>query len=432
MHKALAAAIVVGCVVVGNARDTAPRAVHLTLREGTNMAAALSPDGRTIAIDLLGTLWTLPAQGGAATPITDIFLDARQPQWSPDGTRLAFQAYRDSTWQIWTVARDGKELKPVTSSPYDDREPVWSPDGNRIAFSSDRGGSYDIWVLTLATGRVRQITSAASNEYMPSWRSGDVVAYVSDRRDRPGIYSASATTTGASETLVASSEGALAAPAFGPNAAVAFNAIAGSHSRLMINDRNLADPDEDVFPFRPQWLPTGDLVYTADGKIKRRPAAGGAARTIEFSADVSFTRPAFVPKRHRFDLTGPQPVRGITYPALSPDGRQVAFAALGDLWLMAADGAPRRLNTDAALDTAPAWSPDGKSFAYSSDRGGGMNIWIHDVESGADRQLTHLPIAATLPAWSRDGARIAFVDADRQLQVVDVAAGAVREIPDRL
>ena len=41
MHKALAAAIVVGCVVVGNARDTAPRAVHLTLHEGTNMAAAL-------------------------------------------------------------------------------------------------------------------------------------------------------------------------------------------------------------------------------------------------------------------------------------------------------------------------------------------------------------------------------------------------------
>src|SRR5437868_9362721 len=110
-------------------QPSAGRQVHLTLREGTNMAAALSPDGRTIAIDLLGTLWTMPANGGAATPITDIFLDARQPQWSPDGTRLAFQAYRDSTWQIWTVARDGKELKPVTSSPYDDREPVWSPDG---------------------------------------------------------------------------------------------------------------------------------------------------------------------------------------------------------------------------------------------------------------------------------------------------------------
>src|SRR5437762_1038417 len=331
MRKALAAAIVVGCVVVGNARDTAPRAVHLTLREGTNMAAALSPDGRTIAIDLLGTLWTLPAQGGAATPITDIFLDARQPQWSPDGTRLAFQAYRDSTWQIWTAAPDGKELKPATSSPYDDREPAWSPDGSRIAFSSDRSGSYDIWVLTIATGALRQITSAPSNEFMPSWRSAEVVAYVSDRRERPGIYSPAAAATGGSETLVAASDGALAAPAFGPDGAVAFNAIAGSRSRLMIGDRNIADPDEDVFPFRPQWLPNGDVLYTADGKVNRPPARGGAARTIEFSADVSFTRPAFVPKHHRFDLTGAQPVRGIVYPAISPDGHRVAYAALGDL-----------------------------------------------------------------------------------------------------
>ena len=118
MHKGPAAAIiVVGCVLVGRGQQPAPRPVHLTLHEGTNMAAALSPDGRTIAIDLLGTLWTMPAEGGAATAITDIFLDARQPSWSPDGRRIAFQAYRDSTWQIWTVNADGKELKPVTSSP---------------------------------------------------------------------------------------------------------------------------------------------------------------------------------------------------------------------------------------------------------------------------------------------------------------------------
>src|SRR5256886_13410462 len=210
MHKALAAAIVVGCVVVGNARDTAPRAVHLTLREGTNMAAALSPDGRTIAIDLLGTLWTLPAQGGAATPITDIFLDARQPSWSPDGRSLGFQAYRNSRWQIGPAAPDGKELKPATSSPYDDREPVWSPDGSRIAFSSDRSGSYDIWVLTIATGALRQITSAPSNEFMPSWRSAEVVAYVSDRRERPGIYSSAAAATGGRATPLPARDGELA------------------------------------------------------------------------------------------------------------------------------------------------------------------------------------------------------------------------------
>jgi Tol biopolymer transport system component/imidazolonepropionase-like amidohydrolase len=433
MHKVLAVAlIVVGCAMVGRGQQAAPRPVHLTLHEGTNMAAALSPDGRTMAIDLLGTLWTMPAQGGTATAITDIFLDARQPSWSPDGRRIAFQAYRDSTWQIWTAAADGRELKPVTSSPYDDREPAWSPDGTRLAFSSDRGGSYDIWVLTLATGAVRQVTTAASNEFMPSWRSATEIAYVSDRREQPGIYAAPAATTGAPERLVAAAEGALAAPAFGPGGAVAFNAIAGSHSRLMIGDRNIADPDEDVFPFRPQWLPDGDVLYTADGKIKRRPAAGGAARTVEFSADLSFTRQAFTPKRHRFDLTGPQPVQGIMHPALSPDGRQIAFAALGDLWIMPVDGTPRRLTADPALETEPAWSPDGKSLAYSSDRSGTMNIWIHDVQGGGDRQLTKLAVAATLPAWSPDAARIAFVDAEGQLQLVDVKSGVIRRIHDHL
>jgi Tol biopolymer transport system component len=434
MRRTLAVAVLAGAYVIsGHGQEpTAPRQVRLTLHEGTNMAAALSPDGRTIAIDLLGTLWTMPAQGGAAKAITDIFLDARQPSWSPDGRRIAFQAYRDSTWQIWTVNADGSDAKPVTASAFDDREPAWSPDGNRIAFSSDRGGSYDIWVLTLAGGGVRQITTAESNEFMPSWRDATDVAYVSDRRDKPGIYAAPATGATASETLVATGDGALAAPAFGPNGAVAFNAIAGSHSRLMVGARNIADPDEDVFPFRPQFLPDGDLLYTADGQIKRRPAAGGAARVVAFTADVSFVRPAFVPKRHQFDVSGPQPVRGVMHPALSPDGTRVAFAALGDLWVMPIDGAPQRLTSDRALDTEPAWSPDGTAIAYASDRGGSMNIWIRDVRTGGDRQLTRLPVAATLPAWSPDASRIAFVDADGQLQVADVTSGVVKKLHDHL
>jgi len=426
----------IALALIVNAQQPDGRAVHVTLHEGTSMAAALSPDGRTIAIDLLGTLWTMPASGGIAKPITDIAMDARQPSWSPDGTRLAFQAYRSTTWQIWTMNADGSDLRAVTSGPYDDREPSWSPDGRRIAFSSDRSGSYDVWVLALATGDIAQVTADPSNEFHPSWRgASNEIAFVSDRREKPGVYAVAASASGsnATERLVAASEGAVAGPAFAPaGSSIAFTVLAGGRTRLMIGDRNIADPDEDVFPFRPQWASPNEVLYTADGRIKRRPAAGGAAKVVEFTADVSFTRPAFTPKRRTFDLAEPQPVRGIMHPAVSPDGTQVAFAAVGDLWVMPVGGSPRRLTHDVFLETDPAWSPDGKSLAYSSDRGGSMNIWVRDLHSGADRLLTRGAAAAMQAAWSPDGSRIAFSDPEGQIQVVDVTSGAIRKAHDHL
>jgi Tol biopolymer transport system component/imidazolonepropionase-like amidohydrolase len=430
----LAAAALVAFALTLDAQPSADRAVHVTLHEGTSMAAALSPDGRTIAIDLLGTLWTMPAGGGVAKPITDISMDARQPSWSPDGTRIAFQAYRSSSWQIWTIKSDGTDLRAVTSGPYDDREPSWSPDGQRIAFSSDRSGSYDVWMLTLATGDLRQVTADPSNEFQPSWRGGSSeIAFMSDRREKPGVYVVSASGSNAAERLVAASEGAVAGPAFAPDgASIAFSVVAGGRSRLMNGDRNIADADEDVFPFRPQWVSPNEVLYTADGKIKRRPAAGGAARVIELTADVSFARPAFTPKRRRFDLSGPQPVRGIMHPVVSPDGMQVAFAAIGDLWVMAVGGTPKRLTHDAFVETDPAWSPDGRSLAYSSDRDGFMNVWVRDVQSGADRQVTHGSAAAMQAAWSPDGSRIAFSDPEGQIQIVDVKSGTIRKAHDHL
>src|SRR5439155_851628 len=152
-----------------------------------------------------------------------------------------------------------------------------------------------------------------------------------------------------------------------------------------------------------------EVLYTADGKIKRRPVTGGPARIVEFTADVSFTRPAFTPKRRNFDLAGSQRAHGVTHPAVSPDGRAMAFAALGDLWIMRIGGPAERVMHDAALDTEPAWSPDGRSLAFSSDRDGSMNVWFRDLQNGSDRQLTHRTTSAMHPAWSPDGTQMAAI-----------------------
>ena len=92
----LALALMLG----GSAFGAAPKPVTITVTEGTSMSVAVSPDGRTLAMDLQGSIWVLPATGGAAKRITDVFNDARQPVWSPDGKTIAFFAYRDGGYDL--------------------------------------------------------------------------------------------------------------------------------------------------------------------------------------------------------------------------------------------------------------------------------------------------------------------------------------------
>ena len=342
-----------------------PATVDVTVHEGTSMAIALSPDKQTLVLDLQGGLWTLPATGGTATRVTDEYGDARQPSWSPDGRRIAYQGYRDGTWRIWSMAANGSDAKALTSGSFDDREPHWSPDGTRIAFSSDRSGNYDVWVLDVASGQVRQITRDPANDFFPAWSNDSrELLFVSNRSTAPGVYAA---TLDGKERLVHGSNGSIGAPVWTADGKALFSVLPGGgfnatgRTSLMLGAQELAD-DEDYFPFKPQWLSNDEFLYTADGQIKRRSLTRGATGTIAFTATLKVAPPIYTRKKRDFDSTAPQPVKGIIRPTISPDGTQLAFAALGDIWTMPLSPpgtAPIRLANDEFVDTDPAWSPDG-------------------------------------------------------------------------
>lgn len=114
------------------------QSITVTVHEGASMSDTVSRGGRTLAMDLQGSIYTLPATGCAPKCITDVFNDAGQPSWSPDGKWIAFQGYRDGGYHIWAIAPDGSGQHKVTRGPYDDREPASSHDGTRVAFASDR------------------------------------------------------------------------------------------------------------------------------------------------------------------------------------------------------------------------------------------------------------------------------------------------------
>ncbi|NRD91027.1 amidohydrolase [Sphingopyxis sp. BSNA05] len=90
---------------------------------------------------------------------------------------------------------------------------------------------------------------------------------------------------------------------------------------------------------------------------------------------------------------------------VSPDGQSIAFALLGDIYTMSiAGGTPTRIAEGLAWEVQPRFSPDGERIAFTSDRGGGDNIWIMNRDGSDKRQVTKEEFRLlNQPSWSPDG-----------------------------
>jgi Tol biopolymer transport system component len=128
-------------------------------------------------------IYTIRPDGSDLRRVTNNAQDDIHPDWSPNGTRIAYSSeVSPGNYDILTVAPDGSGIINLTNHPATDWRPAWSPDGTRIAFHSNRDGNFEIYVMNVDGTGLQRLTDNPADDFHPAWSpDGRMIAFQSDR-----------------------------------------------------------------------------------------------------------------------------------------------------------------------------------------------------------------------------------------------------------
>ncbi|HKQ38692.1 MAG TPA: PDZ domain-containing protein [Verrucomicrobiae bacterium] len=385
-------------------------AQRLSSPKGEESFPRFSPDGSRIAFsgnyDGNTDIYVVSAQGGLPRRITYHGEPDRMLDWYPDGESILFASMRTSEKERFNklykvsvdVSASGEGALPVKLPvPYGEFGMI-SPDGKTLAYipiSVDfatwkryRGGTNpDIWLFDLEKLSAKNITHNDAADTQPMWH-GSILYFLSDRdkNKRANIW---------------------------------------AYDTKKDKVRQITSFDEFDIHF-PSIGPE-DIVFENGGRLYLLDLATEKHHEVEIK--VVTDRATLKP---RIEDVSKLVRRG----AVSPSGKRAVFEARGEVFTVPAEhGIVRNLTRSSGVaERYPAWSPDGKTIAYFSDRTGEYELTLRPASgSGAETTVTKLgPGYRYTPVWSPDSKKIVFIDQAMKIHLHDVEKQETTQIDKQM
>jgi len=384
---------------------------------------SISPDGKTIVFSWAGDLWAVPSGGGMAERITTSTSDEERSAFSADGTMLAFDSERDGPKNLYVMpvtrgaahptfgeprrvtisdrpqalggfTADGKRLVFSTghepaiyrsarmySAPIDapagggsvmtrlteafGTQARGTPDGKAVLFTRGRvdptrprytgSGNTDLWQLNTGDGSFKRLTTFEGQDADAFGLPDGSIVFVSGRDGQNNLYRLRA---GASDSDAGAVEAITSFKPGGEAAGAKLGATTISHGV-----RDLAVANGGTTAVFVVW----DTLYTLDLKT---PGAKPASVNVTVAGDTG-----------QLDFTRANIGKQAREAALSPDGKTMAAAARGEIFVRSSekDRPTRRVTNSAAKDGGLAWSSDGRMLYFDSDASGVSGIYAATV-----------------------------------------------------
>ncbi len=370
--------------------------------EGTWMNLDISPDGKTIAFDLLGDIYTLPIQGGKANAIATGLPFEIQPRFSPDGTQLSFTSDAGGGDNIWIMNTDGSDKKQITKESFRLlNNAVWAANGDyliaRKHFTSGRSlGAGEMWMYHKTGGSGIQITKRKNDQqdvnepcvstdgrylyYSEDMYPGGHFQYNKDPNKEIYVIKRYDFESGDTQKITGGPGGA-ARPQVSPDGKL-LAYIKRVRTKTVLYIHNLETGEEypiydqlnkdqqeawAIFGVYPNfdWMPNNkEIVFWSAGKFNKIDIASKEFQNIPFSVEANIK---IAESLHFENPTSPSKdnAKVIRHVITSPDEKTMVFHALGYLWKKnLPNGKANRLTKGSDFEFEPSFSPDGKRVLY--------------------------------------------------------------------